>query len=428
MKNKTLSKLPYKGTTDIYPEQMYIKKYLFNIWEKVAKQFGYEEYDTPYIEEAQLYKIKSGEDIANNQLYSFVDKGGREIALRPEMTPSLARLIAAKKNELTLPIRWFNIGRYYRYEKPQRGRTREFVQLNLDILGVPTIQAELEVLQYINAVMDELKAPKDTYELRINNRYLLDYLFNEILNLDDDKKSKVGRAIDNYLKLSSTDFELYLEDIGLDKGQIKKVLNFLTLTLDDLTDIDCRGSRELIELFDKAKQLSIGNLKFAPYIIRGLQYYTGTVVEAYDVGSQQNPRALFGGGRYDDLLSIFGEEKLPAFGIGWGDVTTLNYLSTYNLLPELRSDTKVFVTLMDESLYNESSNITKYLRENSINTQMQLVSTKLSSQLKYANKKKIPWVVIIGEEEISKGVVQLKDMDTRESFLIKKEDIIKKIF
>jgi len=427
MENKTLSKLPYKGTSDIYPEQMYIRNYLFNVWEKVARQFGYEEYDTPYIEEAALYRVKSGDDIANNQLYSFVDKGGREIALRPEMTPSLARLIAAKKNELTLPIRWFNIGRYYRYEKPQRGRTREFVQLNLDILGVPTIQAELDVLQYINAVMEELKAPKDTYELRINNRYLLDYLFDEILNLDEDKKGKVGRAIDNYLKLSSTDFNLYLEEIGLDKEQVEKVLKFLTLTLDDLKDIDCRGAKELTELFDKAKQLSIGNLKFSPYIMRGLQYYTGTVVEAYDIGSQENPRALFGGGRYDDLLSIFGQEKLPAFGIGWGDVTTLDYLSTYNLLPELKTDIKVFVTLMDDSLYNESSNITKYLREKGINTQMQLVSTKLSNQLKYASKKEIPWVVIIGEEEKSKDVIQLKDMNTRESLLLKKEEIIERI-
>ncbi|OGC45064.1 hypothetical protein A3J98_00915, partial [candidate division WS6 bacterium RIFOXYC1_FULL_33_10] len=333
----------------------------------------------------------------------------------------------AKKNELTLPIRWFNIGRYYRYEKPQRGRTREFVQLNLDILGVPTIQAELDVLQYINAVMEELKAPKDTYELRINNRYLLDYLFDEILNLDEDKKGKVGRAIDNYLKLSSTDFNLYLEEIGLDKEQVEKVLKFLTLTLDDLKDIDCRGAKELTELFDKAKQLSIGNLKFSPYIMRGLQYYTGTVVEAYDIGSQENPRALFGGGRYDDLLSIFGQEKLPAFGIGWGDVTTLDYLSTYNLLPELKTDIKVFVTLMDDSLYNESSNITKYLREKGINTQMQLVSTKLSNQLKYASKKEIPWVVIIGEEEKSKDVIQLKDMNTRESLLLKKEEIIERI-
>jgi histidyl-tRNA synthetase len=427
MNNKKLSLQPYKGTADIYPQDMYAKNYLFDIWKKVAKQFGYEEYDTPYIEEAQLYRVKSGDDIANNQLYSFTDKGGREIALRPEMTPSLARLIAAKKNELTLPIRWFNIGRYYRYEKPQRGRTREFIQLNLDIFGISSIEAELEVLQYINAVMDELKAPKETYELRINNRYLLDYLFEDILKLDEEKKSKVGRAIDNYLKLSESDFIAYIQEIGLDKEQVEKVLDFLKLDIEDLKDIDNRGAKELLELFDKAKLLNITNLKFAPYIMRGLLYYTGTVVEAYDIGSEENPRALFGGGRYDDLLDIFGQEKLPAFGFGWGDVTTLDYLNTYNLIPNTKTTTQVFVTLMDDSLYKETYEVTKYLRDLGINTQMQLVNKKLSDQLKYANKKNIPWVIILGEEESSKGVVQLKDMDSGNSFLIKKGDIVEKI-
>ncbi|HNW23550.1 MAG TPA: ATP phosphoribosyltransferase regulatory subunit [Candidatus Dojkabacteria bacterium] len=194
MESKILSKQPYKGTDDWYPKDMFLRNYLFNTWSKIAKRYGYEEYDTPIIEDANLYKVKSGEDLANNQLYSFVDKGGREIALRPEMTPSLARIIANKKNELTFPLRWFNIGRYYRYEKPQKGRKREFFQLNIDILGVPTIDAELEIIQFVMDVMKELKAPKDTYELRINNRYLLEYLFTNILDVDESIKPKLARA------------------------------------------------------------------------------------------------------------------------------------------------------------------------------------------------------------------------------------------
>lgn len=427
MKDTKLSKLPYKGTSDIYPNEMYVRNYLFNIWRKVAERFGYEEYDTPYLEETALYKAKSGEEIANNQLYSFTDKGGREISLRPEMTPSLARMIATKKNELTLPIRWFNIGRYYRYEKPQRGRTREFIQLNLDILGVSGTQAEIEVLQYINEVMSELKAPKETYELRLNSRYLLDYLSDTVLNINIETKDKLNKALDSYLKMPRGEFNEYLSEIGLDIKQVEDVNRYIDMELEDLRGIENRGAREILDLFEKAKQLNITNLKFAPYVVRGLQYYTGIVVEAYDIGSKENPRALFGGGRYDDLLTIFGEEKLPAFGIGWGDVTTLDYLTTYNLIPQISTNTKVFVTLMDKGLYTKTAELAEYLRDMGINTQMQLTETKLSNQLKYANKKNIPWVVILGEDEISKGCIQLKDMNKKESFIIKKEDAVPKI-
>lgn len=429
MNNTKLSTQPYKGTVDMYPTEVLKQNFLFNIWKRVAKRYGYEEYETPLLEDANLYRVKSGEEIANNQLFNFLDKGGREIALRPEMTPSLARVIAAKKNELILPIRWFNIGRFYRYEKPQKGRTREFVQLNIDIFGIPTTEAEIEIIQFVMSVMEELKAPKDTYDLKINNRYLLDYLFDNILLLDTELKPKVARALDNYLKMSSDDFNSYLIELGLTEAQVLKTVEYLSWTIEDLKKIEneSRGAKELIELFEKANALSISNISFAPYIVRGLAYYTGTVIEMYDIGGNDNPRALFGGGRYDDLLDLFGEGKLPAFGLGWGEVTTMDYLNTYNLLPELNTETKIFVPLLDEKLYKETSDLVTYLRSMGINTQMQLTEAKLAKQLKYADRKNIPWVAILGEEEVNKGVVQLKDMQKKESFEIKKEDIIGKI-
>ena len=424
-----LSTQPYKGTVDMYPEDVLQRNYLFDVWKRVAKSFGYEEYDTPMLEEADIYRVKSGDELANNQLFNFVDKGGREVSLRPEMTPSLARIIAAKKYSLTLPIRWFNIGRFYRYEKPQKGRTREFVQLNIDILGVSSIDAELEIIQFVMRVMEELKAKEDTYELRINNRYLFDYLVEDLLKIDGELKEKLARAIDNYLKMERSSFNEYLKEIGLSDSQRDSVLEYINWELKDLEDIkdSSRGAKELLELFEKAKVLGIKNIRFCPYIMRGLAYYTGTVVEMYDIGSKQNPRALFGGGRYDDLLEIFGQEKLPAFGLGWGDVTTLDYLRTYSLLPEIKTDIDIFVTLMDESLSLETSNITKYLREEGLNVQMQLVSTKLTKQLQYADKKGIQWVVIVGEEEMKEGIVQLKDMFSKQTYKVKKEDIIDKI-
>lgn len=424
-----LSTQSYKGTVDIYPKDALVKNYLFNIWRKVAKEFGYEEYDTPLLEETQLYKVKSGEEITNKQLFSFVDKAGREISLRPEMTPSLARIIASKRNTLTLPIRWFNIGKFYRYEKPQRGRTREFVQLNIDILGVSSVEAEIEIIQFVMRVMQELKAKKNTYELRISNRYLFDYLTEDILHIDKDTKEMLARAIDNYLKMNKSDFNTYLTEIGLSGDQRERVLEYLNWELKDLESIKdvSKGANELLALFRLSKELGIQNIRFAPYIMRGLAYYTGTVIEMFDIGSKENPRALFGGGRYDDLLDIFEQEKLPAFGLGWGDVTTIDYLKTYNLFPSLETETKVFVTLIDQSLFSKVFSFVSFLRKNGINTQMQLTSTKLKKQLQYADKKSIPWVVTIGENEIEKGVVQLKDMNSKETFEIKEIDVIDKI-
>ena len=424
-----LSTQPYKGTKDVYPAEMNVQRYIFDTWSKVARHFGYEEYDTPLIEEVELYKKKSGDEIANTQLYSFTDKGGREIALRPEMTPSLARMIAAKKQEMTLPLRLFNIGKYYRYEKPQKGRSREFVQLNIDIFGISSIAAELEIIQYTLAVMEEFKAPKDTYELRINNRYLLDYLFENILGLEEEQKSPVGRAIDNYSKMEEKDFYEYLLEIGLSDEQSEEIRKYLGWTLKDLESIkeQSKGADQLLELFKKTDVLGLTNLKFDPSIMRGFLYYTGTVMEMFDVGSKDNPRALFGGGRYDDLLEIFGEEKLPAFGLGWGNVTTEDYLETYNLLPKDVTNTKVFIPLFDDSLYEEVNRIASTLRASGINTEIQLEATKLKKQFKYADKKGFPYVLILGDEEVKKNVVQLKNMETGESEEMGIDEVIKRV-
>jgi histidyl-tRNA synthetase len=421
-----LSTNPYKGTIDLYPRDMAVKNYIFDVWRNTARLFGYEEYDTPLVEETLLYKVKSGEEIANTQLYNFTDKGGREIAIRPEMTPSLARMVAAKKNELTLPIRWFNIGKYYRYEKPQKGRRREFVQLNMDILGVETSEAELEIIQYILFFMEAFKAPKDTYEIRINSRYLLDYLFENILKLDSDMKAQVGRAIDNYPKMDKDSFEEYLLVIGLTKTQVKEVVDFLKWDISDLKKVkkESKGAEQLLELFDKAKRLGLTNIRFDPSIMRGFLYYTGTVIEMFDIGGKENPRAMLGGGRYDDLLAIFGQEKLPAFGFAAGDIVFEDYLRTYNLLPKELTQTKVFVPLLDSSLYIHTQKFSEQLREEGINTETQLTTTKLGNQLKYASKSNIPWVAIIGEDEINAKKIQLKNMQTGEQSLVSFEELI----
>lgn len=411
MPNNQLSKAPYKGTKDVYPEDIIARNYLFDTWKKVAKSFGYEEYDTSIIEEAKLYEVKSGDEIANKQLYRFTDKGDREIALRPEMTPSLARIVVNKKNSLIFPLKLFNIGRFFRYEKPQKGRSREFFQLNFDVIGVSSIEAELEILQFAVAVMDELGAPKDSYEIKINSRYLLEYVFDQILNLEKEKREEVAKMIDNYLKMEEIDFKQALDEI-LNKEQSEKLLEYLKWSLEDLEKIgeQSKGAKEILDLFKRVKELELENVVFAPNVIRGLQYYTGIVFEMFEKNNPKNTRALLGGGRYDTLLEIFDENKIPAVGLGWGDVTMTEFLENQNLLPKQKTDIDVFVTLMDPSLYKESVKVANQFRDAGKNTLMQLEPSKLSKQLKFASKKEVPWVVILGEEEIKKKKIVLKDM------------------
>lgn len=425
MKN-TLTTQPYKGTVDFLPQDMIARNYLFDAWSKVAREFGYEEYDTPLLEEVSLYKAKSGDEIANTQLYNFTDKGGREVAIRPEMTPSLARVIAGQINVLPKPIRWFNIGKFYRYEKPQRGRTREFFQLNIDIFGVTGVEAELEIFQFVDAVMKELKVPESIYKIYVNNRYLLDYLFSEILKLDDELKKSVARAIDNFPKMSQEDFVLTLKDLGLKQGQIDSVVDFLKTDRAGLEKYaeKSEGARQLIDLFAKAEQLGLACLEFKPYIMRGFLYYTGTVFELFDVGSKENPRALNGGGRYDDLLELFGKEKLPAVGLGWGNVVTVDFLRTYDLLPKEISTVDLFATLFSPEMFIDTAKLVAKLRSVGCNVEQQLTASSLGKQLQYADKKQIKYAVILGPDELEKGVVQLKNLNTRESETLTQQELI----
>ncbi len=420
--NTKLTTQPYKGTKDYYPEDLFKREYLFNIWKETALSFGYEEYDTPLLEEANLYKVKSGEELANTQLYNFVDKGGREVAIRPEMTPSLARIVAAKSAQLPKPIRWFNIGRFYRYEKPQKGRTREFFQLNIDILGVDGMSAELEIFQFINTVMEKLKAPGNSWKLYMNNRYLMDYLFKDILKVDSSLIPKLSRAIDNYTKLSESEFKKYLKDIGLDSLQINSVLSFMQMDEKGLEQYKVnKGAKQLIDLLTRSKDLGINNVEFKPYIMRGIDYYTGTVIELFDT-SDQNPRALFGGGRYDDLLTIFGKEKIPAFGLGWGSVTMLDYMETYNLFPPYKPSAQIYALLPTDEKLDNVSRVVGSLRKVGINVQQQLIPTDMRKQLAYASKKGFKWVLIV-----EKGDMILKNMETGEQESLDIEGILSKM-
>ncbi len=309
---KSLSTESYKGVRDFYPEDMAIQNYIFEMWRRVAKSFGYVEYGASILEPVELYKAKSSEEIVNDQMFTFTDRGNRNVALRPEMTPTLARMVAGKRKSLKFPIRWFSIPNVFRYERSQRGRRREHWQLNCDIIGIAGIEAEVEIISIAHAIMKSFGANDKDFEIRINSRKLLQKIYSPILK-NPSKPEEMFRIMDKKEKMEKEEFE-------------SEWVKLFTEPFKEATIID---SPELSTIMKNLKDKGI-ETKFSPSVTRGFDYYTDVVFEVFDT-SQENNRSLFGGGRYDNLLKIFGVEPIPAVGFGMGDVTIRDFLETHNL-------------------------------------------------------------------------------------------------
>jgi len=320
-KTKQQSKLstePYKGVRDFYPEDMVVQNYIFDTWKKVAKSFGYQEYTASLLEPAELYRSKGNDEIVNDQMFTFTDRGDREVALRPEMTPTLARMVAAQRKSLKFPLRWFSITNVFRYEKPQRGRKREHWQLNCDFIGGNTpeekIQADVEIISLAHAIMKAFGANNEDFEIRINDRKSpMKGLREKRRQLTEEQKQKLLRLRDSKDKLSKDEYSKGIFEI-----------------IGENLDIESEESDEINLLIKKLREKGIENTKFSPTLTRGFNYYTGMVFEVFDT-SPLNNRSLFGGGRYDNLLEIFGVEPVPTVGFGMGDVTMRDFLETHNL-------------------------------------------------------------------------------------------------
>lgn len=302
--NTKLGTEPYKGVRDFYPEDMAIQNYIFDTWKKVCKENNYIEYSTSILEPAELYRAKSGDQISGEEMFTFVDKGGREVALRPEMTPSLARLVAGKRKSLKFPLRWFSIPNLFRYERPQRGRKREHWQLNCDLVGIAEIDAEVEIISIAYKVMKDFGAKDEDFKIMINDRVLL----NEKIG-----SPELMRLLDKKDKMEDAEFK-------------QKWLEISGKEYDD----NIEPNEMIKNLLSKLEEKGIKNAVFSPTITRGFDYYTGMVFEVFD-NHEDNRRSLFGGGRYDNLLEIFGVEPVPTVGFGMGDVTIRDFLETHNL-------------------------------------------------------------------------------------------------
>lgn len=411
-KNKSLSTEPYKGVRDFYPADQFIQNYIFGVMKKTLESFGYEEYGTSVLEPAELYRAKSGEEIVNDQTYTFTDRGNREVTLRPEMTPSVARMIAAKRKETAFPVRWYSIPNLFRYEQPQRGRLREHWQLNADVFGIKNIQAEIETLTLASTLLRNFGLKDNQFEIRINNRKIMNYILRDLFMLNEDESYQISKLIDKKEKISKDEFAT-----GIKKMIGERSDDFLTLLNTENFDqfIEVIGSAEKVApavkeikvLIEKLEQLGITSVIFTQTLMRGFDYYTGIVFEVFDT-NPKNRRSLFGGGRYDDLLDIFGAEKIPAFGFGMGDVVIRDVLETYGLLPKFEPRTQIYICPTDEKSIDYANEIAQKMREVGISVAVDYTERKIGDQIKYADKNKISFIIVIGENEIKSGKFKIK--------------------
>lgn len=412
-----LSTQPYKGSRDFYPEDKRLQKYIFNKWRDVCERFGYEEYDAPILEPTDLFLSKGNQEIIDDQTYTFLDRSERSVTIRTEMTPSVSRMVAGRRQEIAYPARWYSIPNLWRYERSQRGRLREFWQLNVDIFGVAGIEADSEIILLADAIMQSFGAEREMYSIKLNSRALMDIMTNEYLGLDSVQAATLIRLIDKMHKLEKSEFVGSLEAIfspsQREDGHLEKLDAVLKAkTLNDLPAelTDSPAAKKLMALMELLKMHGITNAVFDPTLMRGFDYYTDIVFEVFD-NDPENNRSMLGGGRYDGLVGLFGVEPVPTVGFAMGDVTFQNFLETHKLLPTLRSDTDVYVILIGD-VAERASKVISELREMGVKTAVDITGRKTDKQLKTALKKNIPYVLFIGEQELETEQYKIKKLDT----------------
>lgn len=412
-----LSTQPYKGARDFYPEDKRKQDYMFGVMRASAKKFGYEEYDAPILEPLELYAAKSGEEIVNEQTYKFTDRGDRQVAIRPEMTPSVSRMVAARRQELAYPLRWFSIPNLWRYERPQRGRLREHWQLNVDIFGEPGLAAEHEVILVADNILKSFGAKPEMYEIRLNSRKLIDSLMTSYFGLGEVQANTLVKLIDRMQKMDRSAFEADVDALCTpsqrEKQLPEKILNTLSIkSMDDLPDEvkQLAPALELKKLLELCQNSGVSNAVFDISIMRGFDYYTDIVFEVADTDTENN-RSMFGGGRYDGLVGLFGVDPVPTVGFGMGDVTLANFLETHNLTPELKAETDAHLVLIGD-VYAQAQHLLSSLREMGLNISVDATDRKLDKKLKSAAKNGTRYVIFVGENELAENQFSMKDLVT----------------
>lgn len=413
----SLSTQPVKGARDFYPEDMRLRNHMFGVWREVCELFGYEEYDAPVLESTDLYLQKGNEEIINEQTYTFKDRGGRSLTVRTEMTPSVSRMVAGRRQELAYPLRLYSIPQCWRYERMQRGRGREFYQLNVDLFGDDTLEAELEMIRLADTILKKFGAKRSMYEIKLNSRQLMNSLFHDILGLDDTQADTLGRLIDRMHKMASPTFTAQAENIfspsQRESGALQKLLKFLNAkSLEELPEEIKKHESvtKLTTLLVFLSQKKITNAKFDPTLMRGFDYYTDIAFEVFDTNPDNN-RSMFGGGRYDGLVGLFGVPEVPTIGFGMGDITFKNFLEAHELLPKMYSVTEIYLAALTDQ-HEAVKNVADELREMGVKLAVDLTDKKPAKKLKNAAKKDIRFVLFVGDEELEKEQYTLKNLKT----------------
>lgn len=410
----SLSTQPYKGTRDFYPEDKRIQNYVFGIWAKIAQRYGYEDYAAPTLEPYDLYAAKTGQEIVNEESYLFTDRGNRQVMIRPEMTPSVSRMVAAKRQELPYPARWFSIANFMRYQRPQRGRLREFWQLNCDIFGVETIDAEVELITMADEIMKAFGATDKMYSVKINSRHLVNFLMAEYLELDVVQSQLMIKLFDRKDKIAPEEFrDQALEIFDTDKakeGLHKIGALFAAKSMGELPKqiLESSAIEQVQMLFTLLREHGVKSATFDIGLMRGLDYYTDIVFEVYDT-NPDNARSLFGGGRYDGLVGLFGVEPIPTAGYAIGDVTFTDFLETHKLLPKLTTHTEVYMVVLGDALKG-AQKLASRLRGEEVNVEVDITGRKLDKQIKTAVKKGVPYLLFVGQKELDEEMYTLKDL------------------
>lgn len=397
---------PVKGTRDFYPEDMFVRNWIYQKIREVSSLFGYMEYDAPFLERIDLYAAKSGEELVREQAFVFEDRGGDAITLRPELTPSLARMIAQRQRQLVFPQRWWSFGPFWRYERPQKGRTREFFQWNIDLLGADSAESDAELLAICAAFFKLVGLNPEQVQVRVNSRQLMDSIFAQI-GIPPALKQKVFQLIDKRDKLSPESWMTMATEIGLDENQFNELRSVLA------NGEQWKQSEQLSKVFANLAEIGLGDyFTYDPQVIRGLDYYTGIVFEARDTA--KDGRAILGGGHYGNLVSDVGGDPLPGVGFAMGDVMMRLILEKYNCLPEFANTTaSVLVTAFDESLLADSLKLASEIRTAGIGCVAMTEVSKLVKQFKYADRIGVPFVIVMGPDEIAKCEVTVKNLVTR---------------
>jgi len=418
---EALSTDSYKGVHDYYPQDWARLSAVFSVIRETLRAYGFEEYQASPLERAELYESKTSEEIVSQQTYTFEDRGGRRVTLRPEMTPTLARMVAGKRRELPFPLRWFSIGNRFRYERPQKGRSREFYQADVDIVGIPGAKAEGEAVVMAYEILRDLGATDKDFRIRVNSRALVNAA-GSALGLSDEDVTGYLSLIDRKDKMPAGEFETARAAYRRN-GQ--DPLELIEARSDESVDA---VYREFMALIDALRARGVRNVEFDPTIARGFLYYTGLIFEAFDT-NPENPRALLGGGRYDGLVALFGGEPIPAVGFAIGIETLMDFLATHELLPEIPPPAMVYIgTPSEEDIPRAQAYADSLRLRAALPVLVNVLDTGLGDQIKDAAKRGIPYFIAYGSAEEASHAVKVKTLATGAEEVVQAEAAAQHIY